>query len=79
MLVVSITVVSPGSSIPIPSNPPVSAVDKELKAMIESGRFTLGEPCAPYKLTKYVPLNGVLSPQEVMVMARKLPLIDIRK
>ena len=52
----------PGSSIPIPSNPPVSAVDNKIKAMIESGRFTLGEPCAPYKLTKYVPLNGVLSP-----------------
>ena len=47
--------------------------------MIESGRFTLGEPCAPYKLTKYVPLNSVLSPQETTVMACKVHLTDIRK
>lgn len=47
--------------------------------MIESGRFTLGEQCAPYTLTRYVPNNGTLMSQEKTVMARKIPLLELRK
>jgi hypothetical protein len=69
-----------GSGVSIPSNPPISAVEKEIEAMVKSGRFTLGEECAPYKVVKYVPINGKLTPpQETIVMARKIPLIEIRK
>ena len=65
-----------GSGTSIPSNPPISAVEKETEAMVKSGRFTLGEECAPYKVEKYVPVNGKLTPQETIVMAQKIPLID---
>lgn len=47
--------------------------------MIESGRFTLGEQCAPYTLTRYIPQNGSLTAQERTVMARKVPLLELRK
>ena len=46
--------------------------------MIVSGRFSLGEQCAPYKITKYVPENGKLIPHEISVSARKIPLTEIR-
>ena len=69
----------PGSDISIPSNPAVTVVNREIQTMVESGRFTLGEQCAPYKLTKYVPINGTLSVQETIVNARKVPLLELRK
>ena len=65
-----------GSGVSIPSNPPISVVEKEIEAILKSGRFTLGEECAPYKVVKYIPVNGKLTP---IVMARKIPLIEIRK
>ena len=43
----------PGCDVSIPTNPPVAAVDKEIQSMIASGRFNLGEECAPYKLVNY--------------------------
>ena len=36
----------------IPSNPPIRAVEAEIRSMISSGQFTLGEECAPYTITK---------------------------
>lgn len=47
--------------------------------MITSGRFTLGEECAPYRITKYVPINGKLTPQDIQVHARKVPLVQLRE
>lgn len=47
--------------------------------MISSGRFTLGEECSPYKITKYVPINSRLTPQEIFVHARKVPLNQLRQ
>lgn len=61
-----------GSGISIPSTPP-GAVEIEIESMIKSGRFTLGEECAPYKFVKYVPVSGELTPQETVVMAWKYP------
>lgn len=68
-----------GSGISIPSNPTLGAVEKEIESMIKSGRFTLGEECALYKLVKYVSVSGKLTPQETVVMARKIPLAEICK
>ena len=68
----------PGSSVSIPCNPPVCDIEREIKSMIHSGHFTLGEECAPYKITKYVPVQGKITPQEIVVMARKIPLAEIR-
>lgn len=69
----------PGFDISIPSNPPLRSVEAEIQAMITSGRFTLGEECAPYTITKYIMENGKLSPQDTFVYARKVPLKQIRQ
>lgn len=69
----------PGTDIAIPSNPPLNSIEKELKSMVASGRFTLGEECAPYSITRYKIVNDQLSPQDVTVHARKVPLKEIRE
>ena len=68
----------PGSTVSIPSNPPIYSIENEIKLMVESGQFTLGEECTPYKLTKYIPVNGKLVPHEILVKARKISLAEIR-
>ena len=45
--------------------------------MIKSGRLTLGEPCAPYKVTKYTIVDGEVKKTEMKVDGRKIPLLDI--
>ena len=69
----------PGSDISIPSNPPIHVIEAEIKSMISSGRFQLGEECAPYKVTKYTVVNGVMTPHDTFVHARKVPLKVIRQ
>ena len=69
----------PRCDVSIPANPPVSIIDKEIESMISSGRFTLGEECAPYTLIKYVPKDGKISREEIVIKARKIPLHEIRK
>ena len=46
--------------------------------MIECGELSLGEPCTPYTLTKYVTKEGVVSPVEVQVHGRKFALLSLR-
>lgn len=58
----------PGFDISIPSNPPLRRVEEEIQSMISTGRFTLGEECSPYKITKYVVQNGKLSPHDTWYM-----------
>lgn len=69
----------PGSFVSIPSNPPLRSIESEIKLMITSGRFTLGEECTPYKITKYIPVNGELTPHDILVHARKVPLRELRQ
>lgn len=69
----------PGTDIAIPSNPPLSSIDRELKSMVASGHFILGEECAPYSITRFRIVNDQLSPQDVTVHARKVPLKEIRE
>lgn len=47
--------------------------------MLTSGHFTLGEECAPFKITKYVIENGKLVPHDTLVQARKVPLEQLRQ
>ncbi len=67
-----------GLAISIPSNPPPRSIEAEIQEMISSGRFSLGEECAPYKITRYVYENGQLTPY-TFVQARKVPLKQIRE
>ena len=55
----------------------IGDVEKEIKSMLTSGRFTLDEPCAPYTITKYTTINGVMTPHEIQVHGRKVPLVKI--
>lgn len=42
----------PGGEISVPCHKTAERVKADWEEMIQSGRLTLGEPCAPYKLTK---------------------------
>ena len=63
----------------VPSNPTVKKVKEAWANMITTGRYTLGEPCAPYSLTHYDVQSGKLEKTNVTVYGRKIPLSDIRK
>lgn len=67
----------PGSMISVPSNPTLKSIEAEIRDMVASGRFTLGEECAPFKITKYVLENGKLTPRDILVQARKVPLTKL--
>ena len=69
----------PGSEVSIPSNPSIGAVDEEMGSMVSSGRFNLGEECAPYTITKYSLVDGVMTPSKVKVEGRKVPLTELRQ
>ena len=45
--------------------------------MIVSGELSLGEPCTPYTLTKYVTWEGIVSPLDVQVYGRKFSLLSL--
>ena len=45
--------------------------------MIESGELSLGEPCVPHQITKYVCENGQVERKKVTVTGRKFPLTDL--
>ena len=62
----------------IPSNPSIRAVEAEINSMISSGRFTLGEECAPYTITKYSMVNGIMTPHDHQIQGRKVPLKEMR-
>ena len=70
----------PGSGeVSIPGNPGIWAIEAEIGSMISSGRFTLGDECAPYTITKYTLVNGVMTPHELQIQGRKVPLIELRQ
>ena len=69
----------PGYEVSIPSNPSIRAVEGEINSMISSGRFTLGEECAPYTITKYSMVDGIMTPHDHQIQGRKVPLKEIRQ
>ena len=66
----------PGYEVSIPT---IRAVEGEINSMISSGRFTLGEECAPYTITKYSMVNGIMTPHDHQIQGRKVPLKEIRQ
>ena len=48
--------------------------------MITNGTLSIGEPCAPFNVTRYrTAPGGIIDTQEVTIYGRKNPLIEIRK
>ena len=63
----------PGYNVSIPCNPPLSTIEAEIESLITSGHFALGEECAPYRMTKYVPINGKMTPQDILYRRGQYP------
>lgn len=64
----------PGGEISGPSLPPKRVISEEKKQLIASGELSIGEPCAPYKLTKStVTSEGDIEVKSVEICGRKLP------
>ena len=69
----------PGTGVSIPSNPSIGDIETEIKSLISSGKYLLGQECAPYTLKKYSMVDGVMTPRDVVIQGRKVPLTDIRQ
>lgn len=52
----------------IPANPSVCQIDAEIREMILSGRFSLGEECSPFTITKFHLKDGILSPHDTQAL-----------
>ena len=64
----------PGGKISAPANPPSHVIKEEWTKMVESGKLSLGMPCVPFKLVKFMPSNGELVRREISIIGRKFPL-----
>ena len=69
----------PGTSVSIPSNPPINTVSENISSMVATGRFSLGVECATYTLTKYKFVDGTMTSYEQEVQWRKISLREIRQ
>lgn len=69
----------PGGEISVPCHKTVENVKSDVQNMLLSGDLTLGEPCAPCKVTKYTLVDGKIEISEQEVHGRKIPLMYIRK
>ena len=68
-----------GREISMPCLPTVATIKEEMKQLILSGDLSIGEPCAPFHLTKSVITSeGNVEIKDVHICGRKLPLCDIR-
>ena len=69
-----------GQEISSPSLPTVEKVLKERDQMISDGQLNVGEPCAPFTITRFrTTASGTLYEQEITVEGRKISLLDTRK
>ena len=63
----------------MPCLPTIGIIKEEQKHLILSGELNIGEPCAPFQLTKSVITNdGNVEFSNVQICGRKIPLHDIR-
>ena len=68
----------PGGKISVPCHKTVNMIKLDWEDTIQTGELTLGEPCAPYTITKYAVVDGKIQKSECEVHGRKIPLICIR-
>ena len=70
----------PGEEISTPALPTPKAISEEKRALVGSGKLSIGEPCSPYLLTKYVVTNdGEVVTNQVELHGRKIPLYELRQ
>ena len=70
----------PGGEISSPSLPSVKFIQDERDKMINDGTLSIGEPCAPFNVTRYrTTPGGTIETQEITVYGRKVPLLELRE
>ena len=57
----------------------IEKIKFDTEDMLRSGELTLGEPCAPCRMTKYALVDGRVQKSEHEVHGRKFPLVYIRQ
>ena len=69
----------PGQEISMPCLPTVHTVIEEQRQLILSGELSIGEPCAPFSLTKsMITKDGKVEFRSVEICGRKIPLNELR-
>ena len=68
-----------GGEISVPSNPSPAIVCNEWMDMIQSGLLSIGEPCSPYTVTKYVSKGGLITKETFEVSGRKISMHELRQ
>lgn len=69
----------PGGEISIPCLPTVDSVKEEQRQLVLSGELSIGEPCAPFSLTKsIITKDGKVEFTSVEICGRKIPLNELR-
>ena len=70
----------PGGEISMPCMPTVGTIKEEKRQLILSGELNIGEPCAPFHLTKSVVTeDGNIEVMSVEICGRKIPLTNLRE
>ena len=70
----------PVGEISTPALPTPRAIIHEKKELIASGKFSIGEPCSPYMITKYVVISdGEVNTKQIELHGRKIPLLELRQ
>ena len=69
----------PQGEISTASLPSLSVIANERKQLVETGELSLGEPCTPYTITKYIVTTvGDVETQKIEISGRKIPLHELR-
>ena len=69
----------PGGELSSPVLPSVGHIQRERDELIKTGKLQLGEPCAPFVLTKdKTCTTGKVEQYQVTIEGRKIPLLSLR-
>ena len=68
-----------GGEISVPTNPSPAIVCNEWMDMIQSGLLSIGEPCSPYTVTKFVSKGGLITKETFEVSGRKISMHELRQ
>lgn len=69
----------PGGEISTPVLPIPRAITEEKRALVASGKLSIGEPCSPYLVTKHnVTNDGEVVKKQVELHGRKISLYELR-
>lgn len=69
----------PGGAVSVPTHRSVGGIKEDWAALIASGELTLGEPCHPHTLKKYIIKNGEIQETTTVVYGRKIPILELRQ